>query len=103
MILRILPIFFCFASLCGKEAPIDRLMAGNQRYVKDALQYPHRNLERRQALLTKQEPFGVIVSCSDSRVPPEIIFDQGLGDLFVYRFISDSCVGTRKLWCCRCC
>ena len=45
----------------------------------------NQNRERRQELAKGQKPFAVIVGCSDSRVPPEIIFDQGLGDLFVIR------------------
>lgn len=62
-----------------------RLMAGNKRYVKDALEHPNRTSERREATTSKQFPYAVIVGCSDSRVPPEIIFDEGVGDLFVVR------------------
>lgn len=61
-------------------------MAGNDRFVNnvrsvDVLAGPL----RRQALVEEQHPFAVILSCSDSRVPAEIVFDQGLGDLFVVR------------------
>lgn len=62
------------------------LVAGNERFVKGELAKKDLGSERRQKLLTEgQKPFVAIVSCSDSRVPPEVIFDQGLGDLFVIR------------------
>lgn len=63
-----------------------RLQAGNQRFASDSRD--HRTLEsegRRNELVGGQEPFAIILGCSDSRVPAEIIFDQGLGDLFVIR------------------
>jgi len=65
---------------------LDRLKEGNQRFASrvpnvDALT----NQMRRDELVNGQEPFAVILGCSDSRVPVEIIFDQGLGDLFVIR------------------
>lgn len=65
---------------------LQRLREGNQRFASgnrslDNLQM----LTRRDALLSGQKPFAVIIGCSDSRVPVEIIFDQGLGDLFVIR------------------
>jgi len=64
---------------------IDRLIAGNNRYVQAQLLHPNQSLSRLKEISIEQKPFAVIVSCSDSRVPPEIIFDQGLGDLFVIR------------------
>lgn len=62
-----------------------RLMSGNERYVKDKLEHPDRTSERREALTASQSPFATILGCSDSRVSPEIVFDQGIGDLFVVR------------------
>lgn len=62
-----------------------RLMQGNQRYVQDKLEHPDSTSYRRESLQNAQKPFAVILGCSDSRVSPEIIFDQGLGDLFVVR------------------
>ena len=64
----------------------DRLMEGNRRFVADvrggdAATGP----ARRHELATGQEPFAIILGCSDSRVPAELVFDQGLGDLFVIR------------------
>lgn len=65
---------------------LERLREGNRRFVSDQ---PSPNADRsqsRRAELAKgQEPFAIILGCSDSRVPAEIVFDQGLGDLFVIR------------------
>ena len=71
-------------NLTGDEA-IDRLMAGNRRYVTAKQTHPNQMPERRAELMDGQRPFAVILGCADSRVPPEVIFDQGLGDLFVVR------------------
>lgn len=62
-----------------------KLKEGNQRFVDLKTKHPNLGKERRQLLKGVHKPFAVIVSCSDSRVPPEIIFDQGLGDLFIVR------------------
>ena len=63
-----------------------RLREGNQRFVSGALNGDaDANPARRQALAAGQEPFAIILGCSDSRVPAELVFDQGLGDLFVIR------------------
>src|SRR5438105_4406310 len=64
---------------------ISKLKEGNGRYTSGNLQHPGQTTERRTELSKSQHPFAVIVSCSDSRVPPEIVFDQGLGDLFIVR------------------
>ncbi|WP_025619158.1 carbonic anhydrase [Salinispora cortesiana] len=60
-------------------------MEGNQRWVKGEPQNPNRDPARRQALAQEQKPFAAVLSCIDSRVPPELIFDVGLGDLFATR------------------
>ncbi len=63
-----------------------RLRAGNQRFVTDAPSLDRRSdSSRRNRVVAGQEPFAVILGCSDSRVPAEVVFDQGLGDLFVIR------------------
>ncbi|EKX69104.1 carbonic anhydrase [Streptomyces ipomoeae] len=62
-----------------------RLMEGNKRWVAGTLQHPDIDPTRRKAVAQEQKPYGVIVSCIDSRVPPELVFDTGLGDLFVMR------------------
>ncbi len=72
------------------------LIEGNQRFASDASTHLNRSQERRQELKEKQEPFAVVLSCSDSRVASEIIFDQGLGDLFVVR-IAGNVVGPLEL------
>ncbi|NQT86506.1 carbonic anhydrase [bacterium] len=64
---------------------LDRLIAGNGRYVAGRLHHPNQSPGRRMEVTREQTPFAVIVSCSDSRVPPEVVFDQGLGDLYVVR------------------
>ncbi|MFG2398437.1 carbonic anhydrase [Streptomyces lydicus] len=62
-----------------------RLMAGNRRWVSGDLRHPDRDPDRREFVAQGQEPFGAILSCIDSRVPPELLFDTGLGDLYVMR------------------
>ena len=71
-------------SVAPAEA-ISKLKEGNGRYTSGSLQHPGQTTDRRTELANVQHPFAVIVSCSDSRVPPEIVFDQGLGDLFIVR------------------
>jgi len=71
-------------SVAPAEA-ISKLKEGNGRYTSGTLQHPGQTTERRTELAKTQHPFAAIVSCSDSRVAPEIVFDQGLGDLFVVR------------------
>ncbi len=77
---------------------ISKLKEGNGRYTSGNLQHPAQTTERRTELAKSQHPFAVILSCSDSRVPPEIVFDQGLGDLFVVRVagnvIDDESLGS---------
>ena len=66
------------------EEALNQLMAGNQRFI--AKEFIHKDVAKEVADLKQgQEPFAVVIGCSDSRVPPEIIFDQGPGDLFVVR------------------
>ena len=60
-------------------------MEGNKRFVEMKLHYPNQSMERRAEVAEGQKPFAAILSCSDSRVPAEIVFDQGLGDLFLVR------------------
>jgi carbonic anhydrase len=61
------------------------LRDGNERFVRDAMEHPSQGLDRRSAVSALQEPFAVVFGCSDSRVAAELVFDQGLGDLFVVR------------------
>lgn len=65
---------------------LQRLRDGNARFVADVRNHePLGGHARRQELASGQEPFAIILGCSDSRVPAELVFDQGLGDLFVIR------------------
>lgn len=62
------------------------LTAGNDRFVAGTAQHPHQDIYRRQDTATNgQHPFATIIGCSDSRVPIEILFDQGIGDVFIIR------------------
>ena len=74
---------------------LQRLKDGNQRFVDAKMLHPDQTTEQRIKLAKAQHPFAVILTCSDSRLAPEIIFDQGLGDIFVVRVagnISDDVV-----------
>ncbi len=85
------------AALCAAyglqaaEAGVDpgeawkRLVEGNRRFATGAVVRPHQNAARRAETAKGQHPFAAVFGCSDSRVPPEILFDQGMGDLFVTR------------------
>jgi carbonic anhydrase len=101
---------------------MSRLKEGNERYTSGNAQHPHESSEeraqmaaksyenlgmtaadtakRRKELANAQHPFAVVVGCADSRVPPEIVFDQGLGDLFVLRVagnvIDDHSLGSAE-------
>lgn len=74
------------------------LLEGNQRYIANKAQHPHASAADRDELVQEQHPFAVVLGCSDSRVPPTLIFDQGLGDLFVIRvagnILSESVVAS---------
>ena len=61
------------------------LLEGNQRFVEGTPERPNQTVARREALVGGQQPFAAILSCSDSRTTPEIVFDRGKGDLFVVR------------------
>jgi len=67
------------------EAAMARLVAGNERYASGFSAHPDNDLARRTLVSSGQTPFATILACADSRVAPELIFDQGLGDLFVCR------------------
>lgn len=75
-----------------------QLQAGNLRFQKGQLQHPNETLERRRQVALKQSPIATVLACSDSRESPELIFDMGLGDLFVVRTaghaLDDAVIGT---------
>jgi carbonic anhydrase len=64
---------------------LDQLIAGNRRFVAGQTQHAHQAAAWRTHLVQGQQPIATILGCSDSRVPPELVFDQGFGDLFVVR------------------
>jgi carbonic anhydrase len=64
---------------------LQELLAGNERFVTGVRIHPHQDAEHRAAVANAQRPFAVVFGCSDSRLAAEIIFDRGLGDLFVVR------------------
>lgn len=82
------------------ETALNKLLEGNDRFVKGLSQNPNNSSSVRSSLTAGQNPIAVVVACSDSRVPPELIFDQGLGDIFVIRnagnVISPDVLGTAE-------
>ena len=84
-------------NLTGPEA-LQMLLAGNERFVTGKLEHPNHCEESRRGLVSRQDPFAVVLACADSRVPPVDVFDQGLGDLFVVRvagnIINDQILGS---------
>lgn len=74
------------------------LVRGNERFVVGAPEHPRQDVERREAVALSQSPLAALFGCSDSRLAAEIIFDLGIGDLFVVRnagqVISDSVIGS---------
>ncbi len=76
---------FAFASSQQGGDSLGKLMDGNKRYVTGAFAQKDVGEARRKELTGGQKPFAIVVTCSDSRVVPEIIFDEGLGDIFVVR------------------
>jgi carbonic anhydrase len=85
-------------SIEKNQTPLEKLVAGNQRFLEEKTIHPHQNKNSVLKNQDDQHPFAVIVTCSDSRVAPEILFDQGIGDLFVIRnagnLISDIDMGS---------
>jgi carbonic anhydrase len=61
------------------------LSAGNERFARSLVLHPHADAERLRGLAHREQPFAAVVACADSRVAPEVVFDQGLGDLYVVR------------------
>jgi carbonic anhydrase len=80
------------------DVALRRLLDGNCRFIHQKRKYPDQSLKRLQTVAASQHPFASILGCADSRVPTEIIFDQGLGNLFVLRVpgnvASDIAIGS---------
>ncbi|MHC5598212.1 MAG: carbonic anhydrase [Nostoc sp.] len=71
------------------DAALQKLIEGNQRFVDHQPQYPDQSALRLQEVAQAQHPFATILSCADSRVPAEIVFDQGIGDIFDVRIAGN--------------
>lgn len=104
-------IFYCFVFLFGlsvcpaslayrdintPEEALQSLLEANKRFVEDKSISPDRSQDRRAASAAKQKPFAIVLGCSDSRVSPELAFDQGVGDIFVVR-VAGNVVGSIEL------
>ncbi|MEM3101666.1 MAG: carbonic anhydrase, partial [Candidatus Nitrosotenuis sp.] len=85
IIIVLVSVVLVFASSQKGEEAYTKLMEGNKRFVSGNLMQKDLGDARRKELAKGQHPFAIVVTCSDSRVSPEIIFDQGLGELFVVR------------------
>ncbi len=72
-------------SAIDPDKALQQLVEGNQRHVVHKMVHPDQTEQRLKEVAKGQHPFAIILGCADSRVPPEIVFDQGLGDLFVIR------------------
>jgi carbonic anhydrase len=72
------------------NAALRRLAAGNKRFVNGTLRHPRRDGKRRAALAEGQTPYAVVLGCADSRVPPEVIYDEGLGSIFAVRVAGNT-------------
>ena len=79
------PVPEAIAQGLNAQQALERLMAGNKRFVSGQVTATHRDLSRRDEIAKGQHPIAIIVCCSDSRVPPEMVFDVGMGDIFVVR------------------
>ncbi|MBL1176957.1 carbonic anhydrase [Pantanalinema sp. GBBB05] len=71
------------------DAALQKLLEGNQRFVKQESQHPHQSQARLLEVAQAQHPFATVLSCADSRVPAEILFDQGIGDIFDIRIAGN--------------
>src|SRR4249920_2195728 len=80
------------------DEALARLVAGNERFVRGEARFPTVQKEILAALAKAQRPYATILGCSDSRVPPELVFDAGFGELFIVRLagnvVSPEVVGT---------
>ena len=77
---------FATGSTLTPDEALQKLMEGNKHYVENHLTgSQHSGADTRASLAKSQKPYAIILSCSDSRVPPEIIFDKGMGEIFVIR------------------
>ncbi|HEY0448263.1 carbonic anhydrase [Actinophytocola sp.] len=83
------PAFAAPATAPTTTDPWARLVAGNARFAAGRQTHPRQDPAYRQSLVDGQEPFACVLGCADSRVPAELLFDQGLGDLFSVRAVGE--------------
>ena len=85
------------------DEALARLIEGNTRFVRDEVRGPHRDLARLREVEPRQAPFAAFLGCADSRVPIELVFDQGFGDLFPVRvagnIVSPEVIGSLEFGC----
>jgi carbonic anhydrase len=83
------------------DSALAELKAGNEHHMRHRYTHRHESPVRQRELVKAQHPHAIILGCADSRVPPEIVFDQGLGDLFTVRVAGnvadDAVIGSIKL------
>jgi carbonic anhydrase len=91
------PLVAAAPPLSGEKAFM-KLKLGNRRHAESRPLRPHQNMMWRMSLTQAQHPFACVLTCADSRVPPEFLFDAGLGDLFVVRvagnIVDDAVLGS---------
>jgi len=78
------------------EVALKLLLEGNRRYMEGRPLHPNRGFMRRMETAERQKPFAIVLGCADSRVSPEIIFDQGIGDIFTVR-VAGNVLGSLEL------
>ncbi len=88
LLLGLLIVVFAVQLPSADEA-IAILKKGNERFASGKPEYPHEGAARRAETASGQHPIATVISCSDSRVPPELVFDEGIGDLFIVRVIGN--------------
>ncbi len=80
------------------DVALKKLMAGNARFASGHVAHPHQDSGRRSEVAKGQKPFAIVAGCADSRTSPEVVFDQGLGDVFVTRLagsiVDDAALGS---------
>ena len=79
------PLGYDLVDPASPDEALQLLYEGNRRFVEGRVKAPNRNMDRVRAVAAKQAPFAAFLGCADSRVPIEIVFDQGFGDVFVTR------------------
>ena len=91
-------VYTAHTYMCTADEALARLKAGNERFVRGKARFPTVKKEVLAALAKGQQPYATIIGCSDSRVPPELLFDAGFGELFIVRVagnvISPEVMGT---------